>query len=154
MGKEIILRKYRPADCGELAALFYDTVHTVNAGDYTEEQLCAWAPGGMDLKEWDRSFREHDCIVAIMDGRLAGFGDTDGNGYFDRLFVHKDYQGKGVATAICGRLEQAVPGKMVTCCASITANPFFEKRGYQVIREQQITRRGISLTNFVMEKEG
>ena len=29
------LRPYRPADCASLAALFYDTVHTVNAKDYT-----------------------------------------------------------------------------------------------------------------------
>ena len=36
------LRSYRPADCQVLADLFYETVHTVNAGDYTEEQLFAW----------------------------------------------------------------------------------------------------------------
>ena len=35
------IRKYRPSDCRELAELFYDTVHTVNAGDYTKEQLDA-----------------------------------------------------------------------------------------------------------------
>lgn len=37
----MILTGYRPADCRELAELFYDTVHTINAGDYTEEQLTA-----------------------------------------------------------------------------------------------------------------
>ena len=35
---------------------------------------------------------------------------------------------------------------------SITARPFFEKRGYRVVKEQQVERRGIRLTNFVMEK--
>lgn len=29
------IRAYRPADCAELAELFYHTVHTVNAKDYT-----------------------------------------------------------------------------------------------------------------------
>ena len=52
------IRKYRPSDCRELAELFYDTVHTVNAGDYTKEQLDAWATGHVDLEAWDRSFRE------------------------------------------------------------------------------------------------
>ena len=51
------IRKYRPSDCRELAELFYDTVHTVNAGDYTKEQLDAWATGHVDLEAWDRSFR-------------------------------------------------------------------------------------------------
>ena len=57
------IRKYRPSDCRELAELFYDTVHTVNAGDYTKEQLDAWATGHVDLEAWDRSFREHHTLA-------------------------------------------------------------------------------------------
>ena len=37
------IRSYDPADCCTLARLFHDTVHTVNAADYTPEQLDAWA---------------------------------------------------------------------------------------------------------------
>ena len=59
------IRKYRPSDCRELAELFYDTVHTVNAGDYTKEQLDAWATGHVDLEAWDRSFREQHTLVAL-----------------------------------------------------------------------------------------
>lgn len=51
----MILRPYRPSDLRELAELFYDTVHTVNAGDYTAEQLDAWADGAPDLEEWGRT---------------------------------------------------------------------------------------------------
>lgn len=147
------IRAYRPSDCGELAELFYQTVHTVNARDYTKEQLDAWAAGGVDLEAWDRSFREHDSAVAEEDGRPVGFGDMDETGFLHRLFVHRDYQRRGVAAAICDRLERAVSGKVVTH-ASITARPFFEKRGYAVIREQRVERRGVPLTNFVMEKHG
>ena len=43
------LRLYRSEDCPALAQLFYDTVHTVNARDYTPEQLDAWADGQVDL---------------------------------------------------------------------------------------------------------
>lgn len=149
----MFLRKYRAEDCEELARLFYDTVHTVNAMDYTKEQLDAWAPCVMDLEEWERSFREHDCIVAVAGKTIIGFGDMDRNGYLDRLFVHKDYQKKGVGASICGRLEQAVQGKIITH-ASITAKPFFEKRGYRMIRKQQVIRKGAVLINFVMEKDG
>lgn len=31
--------------------------------------------------------------------------------------------------------------------------PFFERRGYRDVREQQVERQGIMLTNFVMIKE-
>ena len=36
--------------------------------------------------------------------------------------------------------------------ASITARPFFERRGWHVVKEQQVERRGVLLTNFVMER--
>jgi putative acetyltransferase len=36
--------------------------------------------------------------------------------------------------------------------ASLTARPFFERLGFRVVREQTVVRRGVGLTNFVMEK--
>lgn len=145
-------RKYRQSDCKELAELFYNTVHTVNAKDYTKEQLNAWASGQTDLEKWHQSLQQHFSIVAVDNETIAGFGDIDKTGYLDRLFVHADYQGKGIGTSICNRLEQAVTGNIITH-ASITAKPFFTQRGYRVIKEQQIERQGTLLTNFVMQKE-
>lgn len=166
------IREYQSADCKEIAELFYQTVHTVNAKDYTKEQLDVWATGIVDLKKWDRSFCEHDTVVAIEDGQIVGFGDMDDTGYLDRLYVHADYQRKGIASAICDRLErkrleqdrqeqdwmeqkeaEQTGAKKITTHASITARPFFEKRGYRVVKEQQVNRQGIYLTNYVMEKE-
>ena len=147
----MIIRMYQASDCKELTNLFYNTVHSVNAKDYTKEQLDVWATGTVDLKEWDKSFTEHYTVVAIDNNIIVGFGDIDKTGYLDRLYVHADYQGKGVATAICNRLEQAVQGK-ITTHASITAKLFFEKRGYKVVKEQQVERQGIYHINFCMEK--
>lgn len=150
--EKMLLREYLPSDCWELSELFYRTIHTVNAKDYTKEQLDAWASGQVDLEKWNRSLQEHYSVVAVEDEIIVGFGDIDQTGYLDRLFVHAAHQGKGVATAICNQLEQAVRGN-ITAHASITARPFFEKRGYRVIKEQQVERQGRFLANYVMEKE-
>ena len=147
------LRDYSKPDCAILAQLFYDTVHMVNAKDYTREQLDAWATGEVNLEAWNESFQAHHTVVAELDGKIVGFGDMDEIGYLDRLYVHKDYQRRGVATAICNALEQNSNAAEFTTHASITARPFFEKRGYTVVREQQLERRGVLLTNFVMGKE-
>ena len=146
------LRRYVKADCAELARLFYDTVHTVNARDYNQEQLDAWATGEVDLESWNQSFLAHHTVVAEQDGIIVGFGDMDETGYLDRLYVHKNYQHRGVATAICDELEGNSAATEFVTHASITARPFFEKRGYAVIKEQQVERRGVRLTNFVMKK--
>lgn len=146
------IRKYRQSDCKELTELFYNTVHTVNAKDYAKEQLDVWATGQVDLEKWNLSLQEHYSIVAVENGIIVGFGDIDKTGYLDHLFVHADYQRKGIATAICDQLEQFIK-KNITTHASITARPFFEKRGYNVKKEQQVERMGVFLTNYVMIKE-
>ena len=146
------LRIYAEADCGSLARLFYDTVHTVNAKDYDQDQLDAWATGEVDQESWNRSFLAHHTVVAEQDSVIVGFGDMDKTGYLDRLYVHKDYQRMGVATAICDELERSSTATEFITHASITARPFFEKRGYVVVKEQQVERRGVRLTNFVMRK--
>lgn len=151
MRGKFFIREYRPADCKALAELFYNTVHTVNAKDYTKAQLDVWAAGHMDLERWNQSLLAHCSLVAADGDVITGFGDIDQTGYLDRLYVHRDRQREGIASALCSRLEQTVRGKVVTH-ASITARPFFEKRGYRVVREQLITRQGVFLTNFVMEK--
>ncbi len=149
----MIIRKYKPEDCKYLVELFYNTVHSVNARDYTKEQLDVWATGKERLENWNKSFSEHYTVVAIKDEIIVGFGDIDESGYLDRLFVHKNYQRQGIAAAICNELENAVNVKKITTHASITAKPFFICRGYKVIKEQQVIRNEISLKNYIMEKQ-
>lgn len=151
---EILLRPYRDGDAPALAALFHETVHSVCTAHYTPAQLDAWAPAeGPDLAAWDDGFRAHVTLVAELDGQLAGFGDLDpAAGYLDRLYVSRAFQGRGVASALCDALEGAARSHPITTHASRTARPFFERRGYRVIRAQQVERRGVQLENFVMEK--
>lgn len=148
----IVIRKYQPKDCKYLSELFYNTVHTVNAKDYSEEQVNAWATGEVDLAEWNKSLLNNYSIVAVKYDVIVGFGDIDKTGYLDRLYVHKDYQNQGIATAICDELEQEFDVNKITAHVSITAKPFFSSRGYRQIKEQQVIRNGVVLTNFVMEK--
>lgn len=146
------LRPYREADCPALTALFYDTVHTVNAADYTEAQLRAWATGTVDLAAWNDSFLAHTTVVAVMGETIVGFGDITQDGYLDRLYVHRDHQREGIGTAICDALERAVSAETITTNASITARPFFERRGYRVVQPQTVYRQGVALTNYRTKK--
>lgn len=146
------LRKYKPSDCAILTNLFYQTVHCVNSKDYSEEQLNAWVDGNIDLAKWNNSFSSHHTVVAIENDTIVGFGDIDDSCYLDRLYVHKDYQHMGIATAICDYLESFAIGRKITTHASITAKPFFLQRGYTIVKEQEVIRRGVAMRNFIMEK--
>ena len=114
-----------------------------------------WAPVGMDRSRWADSLLSHTTWVACESGCIIGFGDLAEGGYLDRLYVHKDFVRRGVASALLKRLEASAAcqgcGRVYTE-ASITARPFFEHWGYRVVKRQEKPLRGQVFLNFVMEK--
>ena len=156
MNQKMKLREYRPDDCEKIAELLYNTVHSVNSVDYNEAQLDAWVPKDMNLIQLNDRLSNTYCVVAEQDGVIVGFGNTGGIGYFDFLYVHKDYQRMGVATMIADEIERYIIShqgvKTITADVSITAKPFFEKRGYLVEKMQNVELRGHSFVNFKMQK--
>lgn len=149
------IRTYQSKDCRETIKLFYETIHSVNSKDYTKEQLDVWAPQNINLDLWDKFLSSNYALVFTHKDNIVGFGDVSFSGYFDRLYVHKNYQGKGIAAKIADSLEayaNSIGLKVITTQASITARSFFEKRGYKIIRGQQVKRKGQFLANYIMEK--
>ena len=149
----MIYRAYTSNDLAAIIRLFYDTVHAVCARDYPPKQLDAWAPQELDMERWQATLLAHHTIIAEEAGIITGFGDMDNAGYLDRLYVHKDFQHRGIATALCDKMEETVRALRFITHASITAKPFFEGRGYKAVKERQVERKGVLLTNYVMIKE-
>jgi len=147
----MLIRAYSPDDAEATAQLFRETVREVCKDDYTPDQLRAWVSGCDDLDAWSASLLANGALVAEENGRVVGFGDIDETGYLDRLFVHKDHQGKGVGTALCKSLEE-LASDSVSTHASITARPFFEARGYVVVSKNVVARDGERLVNYLMNK--
>ena len=151
----MLLRLYRSKDLDGVLDLFYRTVHGCCARDYTQAQLDAWAPQNPDRSRWQKTLTQHYSLVVEGEGGLAAFGDLDGS-YLDRLYVHPDCRGQGLAALLVDALEaRALQGgvKVLRTDASITALPFFLARGYRVVREQQVKRGEQTLTNYALERE-
>ncbi len=146
------IREYAPGDLEEILGLFCDTVHSVNAKDYSPEELDAWAGGNEDREKWNLSLLSHLSLVAEFRGEIVGFGDIAPDGYLDRLYVRGDFQSRGAGTALCGELERRAGCARIYAHVSITARPFFEKRGYKTARECGAKRNGLILKNYLMEK--
>ena len=154
----MLIRPFKPEDTAAAYQLFYDTVHSVNLQHYTPEEVEAWVPSHTpDLQQWQERFLRQHTLLAEIDGQLAGFANLEEDGRnIDMVYTHKDFQGQGVATALLDQLEQEVlqnGGKRIELAASITARPFFEKRGYRLIRENEVLRHGVVLRNFIMVKQ-
>jgi putative acetyltransferase len=157
-GYKMEIRRYHDSDISQIVSLFYETVHSVNKQDYSQEQLDAWAPKDeetLKLKTWKDSMSHNITYVAEINGEIVGFSDMTQDGHLDRMYIHKDYQGQGIASALVNNLESEAKRlgliEMDTE-ASITAKPFFERHGYRITQSQIVERRGVKLVNFKMIK--
>ncbi|MBE9186908.1 GNAT family N-acetyltransferase [Microcoleus sp. LEGE 07076] len=149
------VRTYEIGDTQQIVKLFYDTVHEVNIRDYTKAQVDAWAPKDIEITSWTTSLSSKFTFVAEEGETIAGFGELEGNGHIDRFYCHKDFQGKGVGTKILEQIEwqaQELRLKKLFTEASITAKVFFESKGFIVVKQQEVERRGQKFINFAMEK--
>lgn len=152
----MVIRPFKPADLPAILQLFYDTVHCVGAKYYNQQQVNIWAPDHPDTKKWLEKLESHITYVAEMDHIIVGFGDMTKTGYVDHIYVHKDYQGRGVALALINTFEEEARKrgiKELTTEASIIAKPLAERRGWQVVKEQRKVVRGMEFINYVMSKK-
>jgi putative acetyltransferase len=151
----LIIRKFELRDLDECISLFRNTIHAINAKDYNESQLAAWAPNNIDRDIWEKKFTESIALVAEMNTEIVGFGNITHQGYVDMLYVHKNFQRQGVAKEILGKLESLASdtnSHYFATEASITARPFFESMGYHVLEKQTKEFRGEKFINYVMQK--
>jgi putative acetyltransferase len=150
------IRRYTPGDLAGLIALFRDTVRRINGRDYSQAQVMAWAPDDIDARQWVRRFGNKAVWVADLEGTPVGFVDVARDGQIDMLYVHADHQGRGIASRLLGTVEAGARAHGLLRLfteASITARPFFERRGFRVLAPQRVVRWAHEFVNYRMDKE-
>jgi len=156
MNESFKIRTARQSDAIELKDLFQNTVLTVNRQNYSQEEVEDWASCGNNISHIEEMINAHYFIVAINQKlQIIGFSSITPQGYLHNMFVHRDFQGMGVATVLLNEIERYadVMGiKRITSDVSLTARPFFEKRGFVVEKEQKHKANKLFLTNFMMAK--
>lgn len=155
----VTVRAATSPDVAAIADLFYHTVLNVNVRDYSRAQVEAWAGPAPEPEMWKERITAGESarqtFVAVEGGRMLGFAEFEGDGHIDTLYVHHEFQGCGIATRLMDRIEaeaQRLGLARLYTEASITARPFFLKRGFSVVKPQEVEVRGQTFRNFVMEK--
>ena len=149
------VRELRTGEEPILFELFRNTIRSVNIRHYSESQVVAWAPDDLDPTVWTEKMRSIRPFVVEVEGNIVGYSDLQADGLIDHLFVHHEWQRRGVGRALMSEIERrafnAGIGYLETH-ASITARPFFEAFGFVVAREQELEMRGERLKNYVMRR--
>jgi putative acetyltransferase len=152
------VRAYREGDAAGTREVFERAVRVTALGDYSAEQVEAWAPvdiGAAEMDVWGAERAGALTVVAVENERVVGFSDLVDGRLLDMLYVDPDFARRGVATALLGWvLERAreAGAELIETEASITARPFFERHGFVVLAEQTPEVRGVAMTNFRMRR--
>lgn len=155
MPPDLTLRPARADDLPAMLGLFRETVQRVNSADYTPAQVAAWAPADADPVRWLPLLAEAEVRVALRAGELVGFCAWTRAGYLDLLYVHHAHQRRGIASRLYAAAEADLRARGVArvhTAASVTAQPFFLRQGFSLVRAQEVEVRGVRMPNAVMEK--
>jgi len=143
-------------DLQEMLILFSETIATVCADNYNNEQIAAWVLSVNNHGRWHRLIEDQYFIVAVLNQKIVGFASLYHGDYIDVLYVHKDFQRQGIAQKLYNALEtEATKHKntFLTADVSKTAKPFFEANGFKVIAEQIQIRTEVEIPNYNMKKD-
>lgn len=153
MTSAIIIRPYLTQDIDTIIDIFLRAIRETASKDYKEDQIAAWAQ--VDKERWLKRCSGRQVWIAEINDKAAGFTDLEANGHLDMMYVHPKFQNMGVAGSLLKRVEEGARAlylRRIFTEASITAKPFFLKKGFSVIIEQLVEIRGQRLKNFRMEK--
>lgn len=151
----MLTRPYCSRDLSSIMELFHETVHHVGARHYSRAELEAWAPAGLRAADWQPRLARNTSLVAEERGKILGFAELSREGVVDMMYVHKDHQGQGIATALLAKLEAKAQSdglERLETNASRVARPFFARRGFSLLAAQNVERNGLCIENFRMEK--
>ncbi|HEV8388826.1 MAG TPA: GNAT family N-acetyltransferase [Dongiaceae bacterium] len=133
----IAIRLARDKDCAAIARLRRHTIRHVNSRDYSAEVIRGWAArvSAASLRaSTDRCKR----WVAFDLGRIVGFCEHTFDGELSRIYVHKDYLGKGLGSRLLGFAEASLRKlgcERIWLDATVTAKDFYLANGYEVVRK-------------------
>ena len=149
-------RKATILDLAEMQEMYIETIKWVCKNDYTPLQIDAWVSGLNNTERWLKLIHEQYVLLATIKDQIVGYGTLKNGNYIDFFCVHKDFQRQGIADKVFTELEhEAIKenSKTITADISITAKPFFEKKGFVVKAKQKNMRLGVELINYKMEKK-
>nr|WP_199002976.1 GNAT family N-acetyltransferase [Flavobacterium sp. ASV13] len=153
---KISFRKATISDLNEMQQLYTNTIQSVCKNDYNSAQIEAWISGVKNTERWTQVIETQFVVLAIIQDQIVGFGTLKNGNYIDFFYIHKDFQRRGIANKLLTELELEAKNqhtKIITSDISITAKPFFEKKGFVVKAEQKNIRLDVELINYKMEKQ-
>ena len=132
------IRRMKESEASAVSELIRTTIQISNRKDYPAELMDALIKTEtpehvMERASWTHFYVAEEEEVIIGCGAIGPYWDKQDESSLFTIFVHPDYQGKGIGRLIVETLEKdefALRAKRIEIPASITGLPFYQKMGY------------------------
>jgi len=151
----VIVKK---ADVSELQALRSVFVLAIEetGSVYTVSQRAAWVSGGAGIGFWEELLRLEHVAVAYELDQLCGFASMNQRGDLSMLYVHPDFQRKGVGARLIQHIVEHATEEgyaHLRADASVFLKPLLLKLGFELIEEYQKEVRGQKFNNAILMRD-
>lgn len=140
-------------DLEEIQTLFVETIKSTCRNDYNKEQIEAWTSSVENKERWKAILKNQYFLLAVIDNKIVGYGSLENGNYLDFMYVHKDYLRQGIANILFEKLKNEsikLGFDKLTSDVSKTARPFFETKGFSVLKENRNVIKGVEIINYHM----
>ena len=151
----MIIRKFKSSDSAQVAKLHRNTIRNINSRDYSAKQIKVWSTR-TSAKRFRQSMSKKRRFIGIDKDKILGFGDFSLNGVLTGLYVHKNFQSKGIGRLLLMKMEQQAKKdniKEFNLSSTITAKNFYEKNKYKTIKKGYHEINGQKLIIYRMRKK-
>jgi N-acetylglutamate synthase-like GNAT family acetyltransferase len=136
LGEQIAIRRATADDLPAVHNIVLRALRETNARDYPAsviDRLVLTLPDRVssNLEKWH-------AFVAVQDGQVVGTASLSGD-TVKSVFVDPDHQRGGIATKLMAAVENLALAQSVRALSvqsSVTAQPFYAKCGFKIIRQE------------------
>ncbi|GAA4112859.1 GNAT family N-acetyltransferase [Aquimarina addita] len=150
------ISKATSGDLPLMQRLFYQTVTMYGAKLFTKDEVKMYSKLAINTKYWEQKFLYDLVYNAKLNGEVIGSFSLTKEGFIEYIFVHQNYQGKGIANSLYKALENAAKESglvRLTTRVNSSTGTFFKKNGFEVVKEIKKVAGGEEVVHIVGTKE-
>jgi GNAT superfamily N-acetyltransferase len=156
---DVHFRRAEPDDAEAMLDIKRIAIEELEHWQYSPEQVEAWKPEDSYLDSFEAAIGHERFIVHVaeVDEEIVGYGALNAmDDRVDALYVHPDFHGRGIATALLKQLELSAEFQEVErldIMAAVNAVPFYESAGYWELEDEETTIEDVDMKFVRMRKQ-
>ena len=147
------IEQFQPKHAAAVARVQRKSIRQIASDDYSQEEIATWSSQvSKDLEIPEDKHR----FVALQGEAVVGFAEYTENNEIIAVYVHPRFTRQGFGSQLLSKIEDDAQRRGLTylkATATITAKPFYEKHGYDVLHETtyQIEDQGLKVYKVLKE---